>query len=532
MIAYVAVVATAILAVLVSPATHVGAGITATVFPLETNSTVCLLAGGIATGQDGALWVAEFYSDANKVARMTTTGQVSEFPMPLPFTMPQHIVAGPDGALWFTEGGATRIGRITTAGAITEYAIPSGGASGIAVGPDGALWFTERYVSKVGRVTTTGVVTEYALPVTMEPEPITTGPDGNLWFFDDRASAVVKFTTAGVATAYPVAQQDIGMAITTGPDGNLWSTLRNTPGVGRMTTIGAYTFFPLARGRIPGDIVRGPDGNLWFPEEPNGVVARLTPAGVLTEYAVPIQTPGSMTVGPDGNLWTTEFQCDPLVARVIPNRGPSPSITSAIAFDAPHTLTLTGTDPDDPPSALRYAIVSGPVHGTITDFSSTGTLIYAAPIGYTGTDSFVYTVTDGEKTSAPTTLTLTIQPAVPNIAGIDPSQVTAAGQAIQIAGDNFQPGATVLIGTSPAAHVTVVNSRTITATAPEHGTGAVTVTVRNPNGQSGFVDGALSYAYTAPQGRSAGTAGGSPIVPPSRPGTSDGGSPGALPSSR
>ena len=62
---------------------------------------------------------------------------------------PGAITAGPDGALWFTgnigsNGVNGLIGRITTAGAITEFPIPSGStAMDITAGPDGALWFTE-----------------------------------------------------------------------------------------------------------------------------------------------------------------------------------------------------------------------------------------------------------------------------------------------------------------------------------------------------------------------------------------------------
>jgi hypothetical protein len=36
-----------------------------------------------------------------------------------------YIAAGPDGALWFTEFNANQIGRITPAGSITEYAVPT-----------------------------------------------------------------------------------------------------------------------------------------------------------------------------------------------------------------------------------------------------------------------------------------------------------------------------------------------------------------------------------------------------------------------
>jgi virginiamycin B lyase len=53
-------------------------------------------------------------------------------------------------------------GQVTS---IKEYPLPAGlGAGQITAGPDGALWFTEFTVSKIGRITTAGVVTEYSIP--------------------------------------------------------------------------------------------------------------------------------------------------------------------------------------------------------------------------------------------------------------------------------------------------------------------------------------------------------------------------------
>ncbi len=79
---------------------------------------------------------------------------------------PPVIAAGPDGNLWFTEHSANQIGRITTAGVITEFPIPtaSSGPYGIAAGPDGNLWFAEPGANQIGRITTAGVVTEFPIP--------------------------------------------------------------------------------------------------------------------------------------------------------------------------------------------------------------------------------------------------------------------------------------------------------------------------------------------------------------------------------
>src|SRR5258708_38203625 len=89
---------------------------------------------------------------------------VTEFPIPKANSPPSTITAGADGTIWFTETGGNKIGRISLAGAITEFSAP-GAPGGITAGPDGALWFTEIGGNKIGRMTTAGVITnEFALP--------------------------------------------------------------------------------------------------------------------------------------------------------------------------------------------------------------------------------------------------------------------------------------------------------------------------------------------------------------------------------
>jgi virginiamycin B lyase len=67
---------------------------------------------------------------------------------------PQTIVSGPDGALWFTETSGDEIGRITTTGVITQFAVPTASSQpfGIAVDSDGDLWFTEQSGDRLGEM--------------------------------------------------------------------------------------------------------------------------------------------------------------------------------------------------------------------------------------------------------------------------------------------------------------------------------------------------------------------------------------------
>jgi streptogramin lyase len=86
-----------------------------------------------------------------------TNQSINEFPTS---GHPGHIITGPDGNLWFTE--STGIGRITTAGVMTEYPVVTGGCDpgGIAAGPDGNIWFTLPCQGKVDRITPSGSITE------------------------------------------------------------------------------------------------------------------------------------------------------------------------------------------------------------------------------------------------------------------------------------------------------------------------------------------------------------------------------------
>src|SRR5437764_4469642 len=91
-----------------------------------------------------------------------TVGTITEFALPHPGSQPDTIVAGADGALWFTEVGGNAIGRVTITGTVSEYAIPTAGSQpyGLTAGPDGALWPSEADGNKIGRLTTSGALSE------------------------------------------------------------------------------------------------------------------------------------------------------------------------------------------------------------------------------------------------------------------------------------------------------------------------------------------------------------------------------------
>lgn len=182
----------------------------------------------ITPGPEGTLWFTQgtpfFQTTLHEcIGRITMLGAVTEYQLPLRSakidgnTIPNatpglgYITAGPDGALWFTEANIGNIGRITISGTITEFSIPVPNNSlfGISAGPDGALWFTASggcfeespsaclifVATEIGRITTSGVITEYPTPATVKGLwGIAAGPDGAMWFTDPDGS-VGRITT-------------------------------------------------------------------------------------------------------------------------------------------------------------------------------------------------------------------------------------------------------------------------------------------------------------------------------------------------
>lgn len=257
-----------------------------------------------------------------------------------------RVTTGPDGNIWFTDGGNNQIGRMTPAGVFTGFNLPTpnSGPVDITTGPDGALWFTE-FEGKIGRITTSGQITEFPLllspGVNRHPLGITNGPDGALWFITDccdpapgNNGKVGRITTAGAITLFSV-QPGTAPApgITTGLDGNLWYSASASPSDGRiqrMSPTGVVNGdFPIPTPfSDPSRLVVGPDGNIWFTEQgavgangsrqptsPSpGKIGRISPNGQIAEFTTPgqnfpsrVSNPAGITVGADGNLWFTEY---------------------------------------------------------------------------------------------------------------------------------------------------------------------------------------------------------------------------------
>lgn len=206
-----------------------------TEFPLRGPEEGTRAIAAITAGPDGALW----FSEAGAIGRITTTGQVTEFPGE--GLEPAGITAGPDGAIWFIKA-PDRIGRLDPrTGSVTDFSVPgepfmangSGEMSDqIIAGPDGALWFTHFLAGTIGRIATAGAVTEF--PVNAPPTDLTVGPDGHIWF-STRTGVVGRLVIA--SGGRPLSATLTGAAEVPGPgdpDGSGTGTITVNSGQGEI----------------------------------------------------------------------------------------------------------------------------------------------------------------------------------------------------------------------------------------------------------------------------------------------------------
>jgi streptogramin lyase len=265
----------------------------------------------IATGSDGALWIAND-TLRGSIARMTTSGAATLFPLPPLVQYPSGIIPGPDGALWFEAclGGfsAGDINRLTTDGTLSQVlSLGNCGPASMTWGPDGNLWFPQG--GSLVRMTPAGATTTFA-SIAPNLNFLTSGPDGKLWAVSEATSSfdvpfVYSITTNGNASRFPF-PNGLGLGpMAFGADNNLWVSTGFD--ISRITLNGNVSHF-VTPGVSPHAILRGSDGAMWFAGCCQQPIVRVASDGTLTKVNAHITSYGigSITNGPDGKLWFTE----------------------------------------------------------------------------------------------------------------------------------------------------------------------------------------------------------------------------------
>ncbi|HET9030846.1 MAG TPA: hypothetical protein VFN49_11800, partial [Candidatus Aquilonibacter sp.] len=240
----------------------------------------------IINGPDSNLWYSN--SNSSSIGTISVTGS----------SQSGYALSGYASALtsdgtniWGVEPSANNVFKMTTAGAVTELAIPTAGSApnGIAVDANGDIWFTEEAsaANKVGEINSaSGIVNnEYVLPtINAAPLGITKGSDGNMYVAESGGDRIAMVSTQpgtfGQITEYVMTSGSyVPGNLTTGPDGAIWFTINGgVIGVGRFDLqTHAFTIVPIAAsGQLTG-IVTGVDHNVWIGDSQNGNIYKLTP---------------------------------------------------------------------------------------------------------------------------------------------------------------------------------------------------------------------------------------------------------------
>jgi virginiamycin B lyase len=278
--------------------------------------------GGIVSW-NGALWFAE--EEASKLGRIDTAGNITEYTLPTqvsnPGYGPRQLSASPSG-LWFLSDWAAlegRAARLNQAGDIDGYF--SGGSyvrlSSVTATPDGGAWVTYNDGEGVSRLAADGSQTQFvAEPRYGGDSESTLGADGALWL-SDGSSVIQRITDAGTVTNF-AATGDAGDIVSlTTSGGSVWYAKFNpgtwvTPSrsgvVGKMSTSGVPTPFASPyEDLLPAALTPAADGGVWFTTHHGAGVGHVDPAGTYRVALMPEgQQADSVAVGPDGNLWFTD----------------------------------------------------------------------------------------------------------------------------------------------------------------------------------------------------------------------------------
>lgn len=160
------------------------------------SATACQSTAGVANqavdGPDGNLWLAEGDGVSRMIVAGATIAQYVRYTSGLPpGANVVSIANAPDGNMYFLDAGTSAIGKITTAGTITETPFAGITTTGnIVAGPDRAMWFCAG--TSVGRYDiSSGTIAQYLRPRNVGIDISTAhqlwlalGADGAIWSVD------------------------------------------------------------------------------------------------------------------------------------------------------------------------------------------------------------------------------------------------------------------------------------------------------------------------------------------------------------
>jgi outer membrane protein OmpA-like peptidoglycan-associated protein len=240
-----------------------------------------------------------------------------------------------------------------------------------------------------------------------------------------------------------------------------------------------------------------------------------------------VYTPNAGFTGTDTFTYTVsdgnghETTASVTVTVVAPNSAPAAvDDTASTNVGQPVTINVLGNDTDPDGDTLSIISTTSPANGTASIVN--GEIVYTPNAGFTGTDTFTYTITDGNGYEVTANVTVTVNAVNAAPTAVDDAVITGKNSPVDIdvvANDTDPDGDTLrVISFNPPAHGSVVDNGVLTYT-PDTGyvgvdtftyvitdgnghedTATVTITINDPN------------APPTPQDDSATTIDGQPVT--------------------
>jgi virginiamycin B lyase len=281
--------------------------------------------GGVILGLAVSLGVgltSRGAAPATAVGELKAT--IREWDVPTKGAHPHDPAVGTDGALWFTEQMANKLGRLDpVTGAFKEFPLKlaDSGPHGLVADSEGNIWFTGNFKGYIGKLDPkTGAVTEFKIPDPKGEDPHTAVFDihGILWFTLQMANMVGrldpktgKIDLKHVATAdshpYGIAINSKGVPIFCEFATNKMAKI--DPGTMEITE------YALPEGARPRRMAIDANDLVYFTDFSEGRLGRLDlNTGAVKMWASPggaKSAPYGIVITPDGMVWYSESGVKP-----------------------------------------------------------------------------------------------------------------------------------------------------------------------------------------------------------------------------
>ena len=260
--------------------------------------------------------------DTGKTQELKVT--IKEWAVPTKGAHPHDPAVAADGALWFTEQMANKIGRLDPkTGEFKEYPlkVTNSGPHGLVEDGQGNIWFTANFAGYIGKLEpTTGEVKEYKMPLDKadDPHSLIFDANGILWFTLQGANMVGQLDpkTGKIELKDVPTENALPYGIQTGSKGVPFFCELGTHKIGSIDTkTMAIHDYDLPAEVRPRRLAIDAQDRVYFSDFKSGHLGRLHPkTGEVILWDSPggaESNPYGITITPDGMVWYSESGVKP-----------------------------------------------------------------------------------------------------------------------------------------------------------------------------------------------------------------------------